>query len=163
MQVRFAAVFALVLCLLTASCNTGGGGFDVCSAVSVVQMQQTAVQLAASGMIALSGGLSPDVMLKAKAAYGAWYDLQALIAGSLVAINQSGGNPSQISIQQYVQLLVQTGELAAEIYAIYNSTKAPALKREAPQKLEVTAACSMTDAQIIEELHVKTWAELGGR
>jgi predicted small secreted protein len=156
------AILTFLAAFLFAACNPSGGGFDICSAVSVVQTQQTVVQTAAKLLIGAGSVVPVDMMAKAKASYAAWYDAQALLGTSLTAINDSGGNPGAVTLQQYMQLLQQVTVLAADFMFIYNS-----VKNMKPLSLQVAAAtpapgCTMSDAQISAALAAQTWTQLGG-
>jgi len=164
MRSKLVPKFALILALLFAACSTANNTFDICSAVSVVQTQQTVIEAAAVTLISLKATIPASEMAKAAAAYGAWYSTQGLIQSSLIAVNDSGG--SGITIQQYAQLLAQAVLLAGEFIAIYNSLeKTPTI---ASGKVQMAAAaapgCTMTDAQITTALtaNLQTWAQLGG-
>ena len=178
---RFRTLVLAAILLAFAACSTTSTGgtttstFDVCSAVTVVAAQQLAVQTAAGTIITLHNTgttVSASVYQKAALAYGAWYQAQGVLESSLITINDSGGNVSSVTMQQYLQLGLQVAVLAADFISVYNSissTKTPAMTKDGSgslnlQKMQMgaAAACAITDDQIKAQLVPLTWAQLGG-
>lgn len=166
-SLRLSAIAALALALI--GCSSGGGsGFNVCSAVTTVRVQQVAIETAAMSFIAMTkaGTIDPSLSARAAMAYNTWADSQRLLVTSLVAINDSGGDPSTVSIQTYAQLAIQVAVLAADFIAIYEMSRArtPAMSLQNKAGLSAAQAepCTITDDQINVQLTVPTWVALGG-
>jgi hypothetical protein len=158
----------LALALIVSSCSLIGGGgtttFDVCSAVSVTQVQQAVVESAATVVINMNknGQVPAATLAKIQTAYQAWSDTQGLVVTALQAINDAGGNPSAISVQDYAQLVIQAASDAADFIALYESlVGSPSLTSIAKATASPTpTTCSITDADIAADLAVPAWSSL---
>jgi len=165
MKKTLLAVILIGLVYAAGGCGITGGGsstFDVCSAVSVVAMQQHAIVGAAK--LVKQYPMTAAQKAKVEQAYNTWADAQALATTALVAVNDSGGNPTTISLQTYTQALMQIGVLAADFIAIYesiNSSPAPMMKGQSMKaSAEAAAPCVIADADITAQLAVPAWSAL---
>lgn len=168
--VRNAAVGLALLGMVSLDgCFTPGGGsttFDMCGTVNAVQIQQGTIEVAAATLVSLyhTGVVSNDVYNKAGAAYNTWAMSQATVVTALEAINDTGGNPSAISVQQYENIAAQVIIDAASFMAIYANlaaVKASDMPTPAPTASPVPT-CTMTDAQIASTLTVQPWSSFAG-
>lgn len=160
-------VSLMILGLVFAGCATNGGGtpgttsFDVCSAVTGVQVQQGVVETAAATIVSLHNTkvVPDDVYAKAQKAYAAWAASQVTAMTALVALNDAGGKASAISIQQYIVLSTQMVVLVANFMAVYSSISASSLADPLPVVSPTPVpSCVMTDAQITQALTVTPWS-----
>jgi hypothetical protein len=157
----------MCLALVVSSCSLfQNGGFDICSAVSVAQSQQQAIETAASYIVAFhtAGTVTDIVYNKAGLAYGAWAASQVTLANALVMVNDNNG--SAPTPQQIAQMTLQITLLAADFIAVYESITTMSKPVFGPNhelksvNPTATPPCAMTDQQIQQDLAVPAWASL---
>lgn len=168
--------WVLIAVTMLPACSLIGGGssttFNICSAVSAVEATQQGVEGTAQLITTLyaSKTVTADVYNRAKTAYGTWASSQVLLTNALIAVNDAGGNPTAVSVQEYVQLGVQAALLAANFIAIYetmNKTSSPGMSNTrivhgmpavaSPVPTPAPVTCVETDDQIRSSLVVMTW------
>lgn len=156
----------LLALVFVAGCSMVNGQptFDMCSAVSVTATTQQAVELAATTMIGLQASIPPTFLQKASATYSTWAFSQGTLRDALVALNDAGGKPSQISVQQYGQILAEVALNAAAFLALYNSmVNTPAIHIRQEVRATAAACVPPTDTEIQQLLTPPTWSQLGGK